>query len=316
MAKTPRTPPSRREQRRTLEFLFFMAPFLLGLIFLTFIPLVTGFLTSLTNFDGLNLRSGLKMVGLANYIQAFSDPNASFSIGRTFNWVVLNLPIWMALSILMALILNQDVKGRSFFRTLYYLPSVIPAAAAMTGWRMILDQNNGLLNAFLSIFNPGTAIPFLGKYALEGLVMISVWGGLGGGMIIFLAGLQGIPDELVEAAKIDGANRWDITRYITIPLMTPVIFFMLIQGLIGSFQQLVYPLLIGGNSVYVLPPRGVQLFSVYTYQQIFQNQRYGYGTALLWLMTIGVTILILTIFWSQKFWVYQGDAETAEGAQK
>ena len=146
--------------------------------------------------------------------------------------------------------------------------------------------------------------------------MISVWGGLGGGMIIFLAGLQGIPDELVEAAKIDGANRWDITRYITIPLMTPVIFFMLIQGLIGSFQQLVYPLLIGGNSVYVLPPRGVQLFSVYTYQQIFQNQRYGYGTALLWLMTIGVTILTLTIFWYQKFWVYQGDAETAEGAQK
>ena len=235
---------------------------------------------------------------------------------RTFNWVVLNLPIWMALSILMALILNQDVKGRSFFRTLYYLPSVIPAAAAMTGWRMILDQNNGLINSLLSVLNPGTAIPFLGKYALEGLVMISVWGGLGGGMIIFLAGLQGIPDELVEAAKIDGANRWDITRYITIPLMTPVIFFMLIQGLIGSFQQLVYPLLIGGNSVYVLPPRGVQLFSVYTYQQIFQNQRYGYGTALLWLMTIGVTILTLTIFWSQKFWVYQGDAETAEGAQK
>jgi multiple sugar transport system permease protein len=148
------------------------------------------------------------------------------------------------------------------------------------------------------------------------MTLVAVWSGLGSGMVIFLAGLQNIPDELVEAAKIDGANGWQIFRHITFPLMTPVIFFQLVVGLIGSFQQLTLPLVLSvvGLTQATVPPRSIYLYMIHTYQQIFINQRYGYGIALLWLLTIGVVALTLLLFWSQKFWVYQGDY--AEGGQK
>jgi len=312
-----RRPPrsSSRAKRRSRTFYLFITPWLLGLIFLTLIPFIFGFVISLTNYDGINLPT-VKFVGLDNYIRAFSDQYVSFSIGRTLVWTAFNLPIWLGLSFLLALILNQDVKGRDFFRTLYYLPSVVPAVAAVTVWKILLDKNNGFLNGVISLFQPGTAVGWLTTYALQGMTAIAVWSGLGGGMVIFLAGLQNIPDELVEAAKIDGAGSWQIFQYITLPLMTPIIFFQLIMGLIGSFQQLVYPLLLAtvtGQYVSV-PPRSIYLYMIHTYQQIFANQRYGYGTALLWLLTIGVTALTLIVFWSQKFWVYSGDIPETEGS--
>ena len=308
---------SRRAARRTRTFYAFITPWLLGLIFLTLVPLLFGFLISMTNYDGLNLPTA-KFVGLQNYTRAFTSDKTmvSFSLERTLIWAALNLPLWMGLSFLLALILNQDVKGRSFFRTLYYLPSVVPAVAAITVWKILLDQNNGLLNGIISFFKPGTAVGWLTNYALQGMTAIAVWSGLGAGMVIFLAGLQNIPDELVEAAKIDGANAWQVFANITLPLMTPIIFFQLIMGLIGSFQQLTYPLLLAqaaSNQLSTIPPRSINLYMIHTYQQIFANQRYGYGTALLWLLTIGVTALTLLVFWSQKFWVYGGDTPETGG---
>jgi multiple sugar transport system permease protein len=281
-----------------------------GLILLGLTPIILGFLTSLTNYDGTNIdRLHLAgETGLGNYIKAFQDPNVGFSLQRTLLWGALNLPLWMGLSFVLALILNQNVKGRGFFRTLYYLPSVIPAAAAMTAWGIIFGQNNGLLNSLISVFRPGTAVPWMTQYALQSVTAIAVWTGLGGCMVIFLAGLQNISEELVEAAKIDGANSWQIFLHITLPLMTPVIFFVLIQGLIGAFQQLTFPLIIARQNT--VPPRSLLLYMIYTYQQIFASQRYGYGTALLWLLSIGIAILTFVVFWSQKFWVYQGDADS------
>jgi multiple sugar transport system permease protein len=312
----PKAHASKRARSRTTAFYMFLLPWLLGLIFLTIIPLILGFLTSLTNYDGLNIDN-LKFVGAGNYVRALTTDSemVNFSLWRTVIWGAFNLPLWLGLSFLMALILNQDVKGKGFFRTLYYLPSVMPAVAAVQMWKIILDKNNGLFNALLSLYRPGTAIGFLSTYALQGMTLIAVWSGLGAGMVIFLAGLQNIPDELVEAAKIDGANGWQIFRHITFPLMTPVIFFQLVVGLIGSFQQLTLPLVLGvvGLSQASVPPRSIYLYMIHTYQQIFVNQRYGYGIALLWLLTIGVVALTLLLFWSQKFWVYQGDyAEAGE----
>ena len=304
-----------RAKRRSRTFYAFITPWLWGVIFLTLIPFILGFLISLTDYDGLNLPT-VEFTGLQNYTRAFSDEYVGFSLGRTLIWAALNLPLWLGISFVLALILNQDVKGRGFFRTLYYLPSVIPAVAAVTVWKILLDKNNGLLNGVISLFQPGTAVGWLTTYALQGMTAIAVWSGLGGGMIIFLAGLQNIPDELVEAAKIDGANGWQVFRYITLPLMTPIIFFQLIMGLIGSFQQLVYPLLLAtvtGQYVSV-PPRSIYLYMIHTYQEIFANQRYGYGSALLWLLTIGVTALTLVVFWSQKFWVYSGDTPETGGS--
>jgi ABC-type sugar transport system permease subunit len=310
----PRRKILNRVQRRTVAFYIFILPWLLGFIFLGVIPLVVGILTSLTNYDGLNLLA-LKFVGIKNYTRAFTDPDVSFSLVRTIYWGLANLPLWLGLSFLLALILNQDVKGRGFFRTIFYLPSIIPAAASITAWRIILDRNFGLLNGFIGIFRPGTAINWLSDYALAGMTAIAVWGGLGGGLIIFLAGLQGIPDELVEAARIDGANSLQIFRHITFPLMTPVLFFMLIQGLIGSFQQLNLPLILTSvaQGTTGVPPRPIYLYMIHVYRQIFNNYRYGYGTALLWMLFIGVVILTVFVFWSAKFWVYEADAQ--EGGQ-
>jgi multiple sugar transport system permease protein len=179
-------------------------------------------------------------------------------------------------------------------------------------WKTLLDKNTGLLNGLIGFFKPGTAVGWLSSYSLQSLAVIVLWTGLGAGMIIFLAGLQNIPNELIEAARIDGASNWDIVRYITLPLMSPVIFLQLIQGLIGAFQQLTYPFLIGYVSYsggISTPPRGVFLSMVNTYLEIRLNQRYAYGSALLWLFVIGILILTGLVFWSQKFWVYTGEVE-------
>lgn len=300
-----------RQQRRTLTFYAFVSPWLLGFVFLSVFPLLVGFITSLTNYDGLNLET-VKFVGLDNYVRAFEDPDVKFSLLRTIFWMLANLPLWLILSFLLALILNQDVKGRGFFRTFFYLPSLIPFTAAVTAWRIILEKNFGMLNAFISLFTPApVAIGWLSDYSLPGMTSIAIWSGLGAGMVIFLAGLQGIPDELKEAAQIDGANGWQVFRHITLPLMTPVIFFQLVLGLIGSFQQLNLPLIVTkvGIAASSVPPRPIYLYMIHTYRQIFTEGRYGYGTALVWLLTIGSLLLTAVVFWSEKYWVYTGASD-------
>lgn len=299
-----------RNQRRTLTFYMLVSPWVIGFIFLSVFPLVVGLVTSFTNYDGLNLET-VKFVGLRNYARAFEDPEVSFSLGRTVLWGLLNLPTWLILSFLLAVILNQDVKGRGIFRTIFYLPSLIPITAAITAWRIILERNFGILNNFISVFTPDpVAIGWLSDYSLQGMTGIAVWGGLGGGMIIFLAGLQGIPDELKESAQIDGASALQVFRHITLPLMTPVIFFQLVLGLIGAFQQLNLPLLFTrvGIAASSVPPRPIYLYMIHTYNQIFDTGRYGYGTALLWMLFIGILLLTAVVFWSEKYWVYTGAA--------
>lgn len=303
-----------RDQRRTVAFYLFIAPWLLGFIFLGLFPLIVGFLTSLTNYDGLNLAS-VKFVGLDNYIRAFTDPDVKFSLIRTLLWGLLNLPSWLILSFTLAMILNQAIKGRSFFRVVFYLPSIIPLVAAINAWRIILEKNYGILNYLISFWRPNTAIGWMSDYALPGMTMIAVWGGLGAGMIIFLAGLQSIPDELVEAAKIDGANGTRVFWHITLPLMTPVIFFQLVLGLIGSFQQLNLPLIMSTVGVTTgVPPRPIYLYMIHTYRQIFTYGRYGYGTALLWMLFIGTVVLTAIVFWTQKFWVYSESSTEGDRA--
>lgn len=305
-----------RQQRRTLSFYLFVSPWLIGFVLLGVIPLVLGFLTSLTNYDGLNFFH-LKFIGLDNYARAFKDSDVWFSFKQTVAWLFANLPAWMILSFALALILNQNIAGRGIFRTLYYLPSIVPGAAAIIAWKIILDQNNGLLNGLISLWRPGTAIGWLSNYALAGMTVIAVWTGLGAGMVIFLAGLQGIPDELVEAARIDGANNLQVFRHITIPLMTPVIFFQLIMGLIGAFSQLNLPLLlvnVGLTGSGAVPSREIYLYMIHAYYQIFTSRRYGYGTSLLWLLFVAVLILTGIVFWTSKFWVYTEQRE--EGGQR
>ena len=316
ITSSPRRFALKRSQRRTLTFFLFISPWLLGFILLGIAPLVIGFLSSLTNFDGLNLPN-LKFVGPDNYVRAINDPDVRFSAERTLIWAFVNVPIYLVLSFILALILNQRIPGRGIFRTLFYLPSVVPVVASITAWKVILDKNTGMLNAFLDIFRPGTAIGWLSDYALPGMVAISTWSGLGFGMIIFLAALQNIPEEQIEAARIDGASNLQVLRHVVLPLMTPVIFLQLVMGLISSIQTVQLPLVLtqtGLAAPGAVPPRDIYLYMIHTYQQIFTLRLYGYGNALLWILFVAVLILTGIVFWSQKYWVYSEQSSMGEEA--
>jgi multiple sugar transport system permease protein len=295
--------PTARTRRRRWAFYTFVSPWLIGFVCLTLLPLVAGFLISLTNYDGLNLFN-LNFVGLRNYATAFEDPNVKHASGRTLVWTLLNLPLWIVVSFLLAILVNQKIKGIGIFRTLFYIPSVIPAVGLVWTWKILLEQNYGLLNGFLSLFRPGTATGWLSDQAIYGVTAMALWSGLGSGMIIFLAGLQGMPDELVEAAKIDGANSFQIFWKITLPLMTPVLFFQVVLGLISAFQMFIIPWLATTNEAVGVPPRGVYLYMVNIYRQIFRVGRFGYGMAMLWLLIIVIMALTLLVFRTQRYWVY------------
>ncbi len=299
-----------RSQRRRRTFFLFISPWLVGFILLTVFPLAFGLVISLTNYDGLNFFN-LHFTGTKNYATAFGDPNVQYTFGRTLIWATLNLPTWLIFSFLLAILANQKVRGIGVFRTLFYLPSIIPAVGLVWTWKILLEKNFGLLNAILDFFRPGTAVGWLTDQAMYGVTSMAVWNGLGAGMIIFLAGLQGVPDELVEAAQIDGANQFQVLWNITLPMMTPVIFYQLVMGLIGAFQQLTIPWLATTNASVSVPPRSVYLYMINVYQQIFGVGRFGYGMALLWLLIIVILALTLLVFRTQRYWVYSEAQEQA-----
>jgi multiple sugar transport system permease protein len=302
-----RARPGRRARREAISFYLFIAPWLLGFICLSLIPLVIGFMTSLSNYNGYNL-STVRFVGLDNYVRAFNDRNALYALGRTVTFTLITVPLNLLISFSIALLLNQQIVARGFFRTLFYLPSIIPLVAVAWIWKLMMDQNFGLVNALISYVVPNTAIRWLSDYPTAVLIMLSVWISTGGAMIIFLAGLQGVPRELEEAARIDGANLFQMFRAITLPLVTPVVFYQLVLSIIFSLQVLVEPILLGGtssgSSIGTMPPRPNYLYMVHTYNQIFINQRFGYGSALLWLLFAMILGLTLVVFRTSRYWVY------------
>jgi multiple sugar transport system permease protein len=296
-----------RARREARWFYLFISPWLLGFVCLSLIPLVIGFLTSLSNYNGYNL-STVRFIGLDNYVRAFNDRNALFALGRSVRFTLITVPLNLVISFGIALLMNQRVYARGFMRTLFYLPSIVPIVAVAWIWKLMMDQNFGLVNALISYFVPGTAIRWLSDYPTAVLIMLSVWIGTGGAMIIFLAGLQGVPRELEEAALIDGANVFQMFRAITLPLVTPVVFYQLVLSIIFSLQVLVEPILLGGtstgSSIGTMPPRPNYLYMVHTYNQIFINQRFGYGSALLWLLFAMILALTLLVFRTSRYWVY------------
>lgn len=294
-----------RRQRRAIAFYAFIAPWLIGFLLLTVVPLVLGFLTSLTNYDGLNLNN-LRFVGINNYTRILQDSEALYAISRTLVWTAISVPVWLVSAFALALVLDRSVRHRGILRTLFYLPSVIPLVGVTWIWTIVLDTNSGLVNGVLNLFWPGTAIRWLGgDLAILSLTTVFVWASVGVGMIIFLAGLRNIPQELKEAAQIDGATSWQSIRHVTLPLMTPIIFFQLILAIIRSFQQFSLPILLAGGALGSMPPRSTYLIMIHVNRQIFVSQRFGYGIALLFVMFVVILILTGLLFWSARYWVYQ-----------
>lgn len=287
-------------QKEELAGYLFILPGILGLLLFSVVPLGYALYISLTNF---NILESPDWVGLRNYKYAFTGDDLFWpSLGRTFYFVLLSVPVGIILSLALALLLNQKLRGTSVFRTLFFLPSITPAVAAIFFWVWLLNPFFGIVNYALS------KIGILGPLWLQGtdsampsLAIISLWATSGGTrMIILLAGLQGIPQDLYDAAEVDGANTWRKTINITIPMLTPTIFFVTVLSVIDALRVF--------TSVYIGtdggPAYATWVFSFHIFKQAFQFFEMGYASALGWIFFIVILAFTVVQFRLQSKWVH------------
>jgi multiple sugar transport system permease protein len=301
---------ARAEER--IGYLFIL-PWLLGFLAFGLFPIVTSLLLSFAQWDAVSPLATAQWVGWDNYRQAFTaEPKFWQALRVTGLYSVVSVPIGLVLSVAMAVLLNQKVRGIPLFRTLFYLPSLVGGVSVAVLWWRIFNRDFGVLNYVLmkaGIYDLAGAKPidWLGseQWALPAMIIMSLWG-VGGGMLIYLAGLQGIPTQLYEAASIDGATNWRKFRVITLPMLSPVIFFNLIMGIIGSFQVFTQAYVMTGGG-----PNNATLFYVlYLYQKGFQQFQMGYASALAWVLFAIVLILTALVMRSSRSWVhYEGAKE-------
>jgi multiple sugar transport system permease protein len=295
----------RRARRETRDFYLFTAPWILGFLVLSLFPLVVGLLTSFTNYNGLNLDD-IKWLGFRNYTRAVESEDLWISLRNTLIYTIVAVPVGQLVAMLLASMLNRSIRGRSVFRLLYYLPAILPLAGAIRAWTLMFSKNSGLFNSMVGVVAPGFAANWVSDYYMLMLYTYSWWT-VGGAMVIYLAGLQGVPEELHEAAKIDGANAAQIFFRVTFPMLTPVIFFQLVLGIIGALQILDVAILMYGRaglSGTVSIPGNLYTYMVYVYSQVFDFQRFGYGVALSWIFFVFVLILTILLLYTSKYWVY------------
>ena len=278
-------------QRRTIIGYIFIMPFILGFLFWFLAPaLVSVFLM----FQKWNLISPPQFIGLQNIQHLFNDPLLPQSLKATFLFSFISVPLSLILSFFLASLINREFRGIAIFRTIYFLPSIVPAIATALLWAWMFNTEFGLVNVLVRALG-GSKIPWLQSttWAIPAFVVLTLWGA-GGPMIIFLAGLQGIPDIYYEAAQIDGAGPWAKLRYVTLPMMSPIIFFNLLLGIINAFQSFTIVYLITGGTG---GPENSTLFLVlYIYRTGFRNQNMGYAATLSWVLFVILGVLSFFIF--------------------
>ncbi|WP_256759265.1 carbohydrate ABC transporter permease [Cohnella sp. WQ 127256] len=294
------TKESRREGRL---FYFFVSPWLIGFIVFALLPVLASLYYSFTEYDIIHAP---EFIGFGNYSELFHDDQFWNSIKVTLKYTFISVPLTLALSLIFAILINQKIPFRGFFRTAMYFPSMISGVSMALLWFWVFNPQAGLFNYGLSLFGIDPIHWFLDeKYAMWALIIMSFWG-LGGGMLIFLAGLQGVPAHLLEAAKLDGAGRLRSFWNVTLPLLSPVFLFQLIIGLIESFQVFTqaYTITQGG-------PNYSTWFYVYNiYINAFKNFRYGYASAMSWILLIAITAITFVIMkMSNRYVYYEGGSE-------
>lgn len=284
-------------KKEALEGYLFISPWLLGFLVFTLGPLVASIFISLSKWD---IFSAPQFVGLENYIAMFEDPLFKKSLWNTFYYSIFSIPLGMAGGLTLALLLNQKVKGLPIFRTIFYLPSVTSGVAVALLWKWIFNPEFGIANAILNFFGlPGLQWLNSPTWAMPALIIMSLWG-VGGGMLIYLAGLQGIPRQLYEAAELDGAGSWACFVNITLPMLTPTLFFQLITGIIGSFQIFTQAFVMTNGG----PVNATLFYVLYLYRNAFQWWKMGYASALAWFLFVVILILTLIQFRLSKRWVH------------
>jgi ABC-type sugar transport system permease subunit len=280
----------------------------LGFVALTSVPLVLGLAMSLSNLTTVNLHTNLHYVGAKNYIRAYHDHEMWYSMERTGILMVTIVPIWIVTQLGLAMILNAGIRLLGLWRTLFYVAVVVPVVAKASIWKAITAQDGGLLNRMLGALGGSSNVDWLLNHATATLIMLLVWGYAGVGMLIFLAGLKGIPEELYEVARIDGAGGIRRFTSITLPLLTPVIMLQLVWGTFLAANVFVEPILLSpglpqgiGSTV---PTQNV-FFNLYALQRIFGDGDFGYGAAIAWIFVVFLLIVTSLIFLSGRFWVFQ-----------
>jgi multiple sugar transport system permease protein len=277
----------------------FVSPWIIGFILLTLGPMLASLYFSFTDY---NVVDPPRWIGTQNYTQLFVDPLFWQSLKVTLYFAVLSLPSGLVLGFLLAVLLNQKIPGVKLWRTLYFLPSVLSGVAVTLLWIILFNPQIGAINQLLEtigIKGPGWLND--PDWAIPSLAIMALWG-VGSNIIIYLAGLQGVPVDLYDAAKVDGASSWQRFRSITIPMMTPVLFYNLILGLIGTFSYFtqVYVVTDGSGG----PARSTLVYNLYLYQNAFRYFDMGYASAMAWVLFVIILVLTGMIFKSSSAWVY------------
>ncbi|QHW31925.1 sugar ABC transporter permease [Paenibacillus rhizovicinus] len=277
------------------EGYLYISPWILGFILLTVAPLIFAFYIGLTEWDTFNAP---KFVGLQNYSDLFRDEDFVNALWITIRFAIISVPLGIATSILIAVLVNSKLKGMAFFRTALYMPAVVSGIAISLLWKWMLDKDFGMINLILSKLG----IPEQGwltdpHMVLYSYLMMVVWGA-GGGMLTYLAGLQDIPGHLYEAAEIDGANAFQKFRHITLTMLSPVIFYNLIMGIVGAMRKFGDAYIIGGAG------NQGRFYMVYLYENAFKFFKMGYATAMAWVLFVLIMLLTMAAFKSSSAWVY------------
>jgi multiple sugar transport system permease protein len=290
---------ARQEERAAYLFLL---PWLIGLVVFLLGPIIASVLISMTNW---NIISDAEWVGLANYQEMlFDDRNFWQSIRVTLYYTALSVPLYLVAGLALSLLLNLRLKGMYAFRTILYLPSVLSGVAVAVLWISLLNPDFGAVNWALRGIGVDNPPRWLSSptWAVPSMVLVGLWS-VGGGAIIYLAGLQNIPPQLYEAATIDGASAWQRFVHITIPMLTPTLFFVLITSLIGAFQVFDTAFILGQGS------RGgvsgaLRFYLLNLWNEGFRNGRMGYASALAWVLVLLAAIVIIVMFRTSARWVY------------
>ena len=291
-------------RRQALAGYLFALPAIVGLALFTLGPILMSAVYSLTRYE---ILTPARWTGLGNYRELFGEDRYFLkALWNTFYFAAVSVPINIAMALGLALLLNRKIRGRSLYRTCFYLPTVMPAVAGSLLWAWLFNGEYGLINVVLDyLYLP--SIPWLTNenWSKPALILMGVWG-VGGGMIIFLAALQGVPRTLYEAAEIDGGGAWSKFRHITLPMISPAMFFMVVMGLIGALQVFTQAYLMTQGG----PVNSTLFYVLYLYRQAFENLHMGYASAMAWVLFVAILAITGVQFVLARRWVYY------EGSQR
>jgi multiple sugar transport system permease protein len=297
-AQRPQGKLGKMARKEAFRGYLFIAPWIIGFLLFTLIPILSSFYYSFTRYSVLRPPV---WTGLDNYITLFTDDRLfPVILINTLIFVAFSVPLRLVAAFVLALLLNTKVRGTTIFRTIYYIPTVVPLVASAILWLWIFNPRVGLANAALDLIGIGP-VPWLTDvvWAKPTVILVSAWT-VGQAMVIMLAGLQDVPVDLHEAAMIDGAGLWSRFWNVTVPMMTPVIFFNLVMGLISGFQVFALPFILTQGG----PINSTLFYNLYVYDNAFKFLKMGYASALVWVLFVLVVGVTYLVFGTSRRWVH------------